>query len=382
MLTIETDPSPPLQPAEVDALNWRTYSSTAAADALVLWSQLAKRIQNASITTHPAWVKSWLDQYGDIIGHRFLIAESAGIVRGIALLTDGVGRKNGPFPVRSLHVGTAGEPQLGSVCVEYNRLLVEKDYETPFVQGLGHAILNNTSWEMFCLDGLSEVDLQVWLKLFPQASIRSRESLYFNFSATRAAGQDILSRLGSSTRSNIRRRLKKYGELETTWATTLSEAEQIFNELVTLHQARWNSVGHPGAFANRRFLAFQRQLLRQLVSTNRVVLFRVRHEGETVGSLMLLVDQDRMLDYLSGFADFEKKPSIGLITHYLCMEQGLAKGYAAYDFLVGDKQHKNNLSTDCNQLCWLTYDRPSLKSHTVKTLRKVKHFIGASSLFS
>ncbi|MDB4731430.1 GNAT family N-acetyltransferase, partial [bacterium] len=114
----------------------------------------------------------------------------------------------------------------------------------------------------------------------------------------------------------------------------------------------------------------------------KVILFRVQHEEQTVGALMLLVDQNRMLDYLSGFADFSEKPSIGLITHYLCMEEGLKRGFDAYDFLVGEKQHKDNLSTHKNQLCWLSYSRPSMKNSTMKTLRKVKHFMGTTSLFS
>lgn len=372
-----------IAPAEqATGLNWRTCSSSSVDEGLHLWRQLHTRIENQAITTHPSWIKSWINHYGDLVPHRFLIAESDGIVRGIALMTDGVGKKNGPFPVRSLHLGTAGEPQVGSVCVEYNRLLVEPEHEAEFVNGLAHTISNNPTWEEFCLDGVAESELTLWMKQFPNASVRSRDSKYFDFNEARDGQGEILALLGKSTRSNIRRRLKKYGELKTTWATKISEYEEIFAELVELHQARWNAVGEAGAFANSRFLNFQTQLLKRLVQEEKVVLFRVQHEEETVGALMLLVDQNRMLDYLSGFADFKEKPSIGLITHYLCMEEGLKRGFDAYDFLVGEKQHKDNLSTHTNQLCWLSYSRPSMKNSTMKTLRKVKHFMGTTSLFS
>lgn len=356
-------------------LNWRTLTSSAVDEAMFHWRYLSDRIANQSIATDPDWVESWIRYYGDQVPFRFLIAEADGLVRGIALLTEGVDKRNGPLTVRSIHLGTAGEPQYGSVCVEYNRLLAEEGYADAFVNGVVDAIENDMSWETLCLDGFQEDDLRHWQRRYPQADIRYRDSCYFDFETARESGKDLLSHLGKSTRSNIRRRLKKYGDLETEWATSLTQAEDIFAELVKLHQARWNDVGEPGAFASHRFLSFQQQLISRLFGEQRVVLFRVRHQAETVGCLLLLVDQNRLLDYLSGFAAFDAKPSIGLISHYLCMEQGLHRGFSAYDFLVGDKQHKQNLSTHRHQLCWFSFHRPSLKNRTVEALRQMKRLL-------
>ena len=107
-----------------------------------------------------------------------------------------------------------------------------------------------------------------------------------------------------------------------------------------------------------------------------MVLFRARHEGETVGCLLLLVDRGRMLDYLSGFASFEQKPSPGLVTHYLCLSEAARRGYRAYDFLVGDKRHKDNLSTDVQQLSWATWRRPTLRNKAIDLLKAVKKLRG------
>ncbi len=344
-----------------------------------MWSRLSHRLENSSMATHPAWVQSWIDNYGDEVPFRFLVGEADDQVRGIALLTAGIEQKYGPFPVKTLHVGTAGEALQGTIKVEYNRLLVEPEYSQAFLNGLVNTISNDTSWEVFNLDGFAEDELRPWKTHFPNSAIRYRDSLYFDFEEAREKNSDVISQLGKSTRSNIRRRIKKLGKLETEWATNLAQSAEIFEELVELHQERWNATGEPGAFANPKFLNFQRQLIVQLIAEEKLVLFRVRHESKTVGCLMLLVDQNRMLDYLSGFESFEKYPSIGLITHYLCMEEALKRGFSAYDFLVGEKQHKNNLSTHCNQLCWLTFNRPSLKTKTVKTYRKMKRFIQGTS---
>jgi CelD/BcsL family acetyltransferase involved in cellulose biosynthesis len=353
-------------------LSWQTYLPADTDEALARWRQLEWRIHDRSVASSAAWTQCWLDVYGEVVPHRILIAQADGIDRGAVLLASSRAEKIGPVRIRSLHVGTAGEPQPGSVCVEYNRLLVEPLYREAFIAGLSESIHRDRHWEQFRLDGFAGEDLAGWLPFFPQAQIRSRDSRYFDLKFSRESGQDILSLLGRSTRSNLRRRLKQYGELQCEWAENVEQAADILNELMLLHQARWQSIGQPGAFASDRFQRFQMAACVQLFLEQRVVLFRVRHQGETVGALMLLVDRNRLLDYLSGLADFHLQPSPGLVSHYLCMEAARQRGFDAYDFLVGEKQHKNNLSTHVGQICWLTWSRPTWKMKALDHLRAIK----------
>ena len=183
-----------------------------------------------------------------------------------------------------------------------------------------------------------------------------------------------------STKSNLKRKIKAIRGLELEWANTLQEANNIFAELIELHQARWNSAGLPGAFHSSRFLNFQKSLITKLFDRNQVVLFRVKDQKATIGCLLLLVDQNRLLDYVSGFAPFEKGTSPGLVTHYLCMEEALKRGYDAYDFLVGDKRHKENLGKSETTLTWYTLRRKTWKHFAINSLRKIKNLI--SSLLS
>ena len=86
--------------------------------------------------------------------------------------------------------------------------------------------------------------------------------------------------------------------------------------------------------------------------------------------------------YLSGLADFEQKPSPGLVSHYLCQCEALKRGYAAYDFLVGDKRHKDNLSTHSQILTWTRWSRPTLKMRCVQALTQVKKLLTQARLKS
>jgi len=339
---------------------------------LATWRELEQRLQSKSVASSASWTECWIQNYGDIVPYRFLIAESGGIARGVCLLTSGVGQKNGPFRIRTRHVGTAGEPQPGSVCVEYNHVLVDPDFRLEFIAHIANALQADPGWEQLCLDGFSEQELAPWQPHFPEANVRSRESRYFDLRAAREAGQSVIDQLGKSTRSNLRRKLKQYGTLDCEWASSLDQADDILQELIRLHQTRWQAVGQPGAFASERFRTFQLDAVLKLFLEERVILFRVRHQSETVGCLLLLVDENRLLDYLSGFADFDVKPSPGLTTHYLCMEAALQRGFDAYDFLVGEKRHKENLSNQSRQLCWLTWSRPSWKFKTLEWLRWLK----------
>ncbi|HWL10173.1 MAG TPA: GNAT family N-acetyltransferase [Planctomicrobium sp.] len=363
------------EPLDHAPLVWRSYTSSQLEEALVLWRELERRLDSATVTNSATWTASWIRAYGDLIPYKILVAESSGVIRGICLVTEGVGQKDGPLTVRTRHIGTAGEPQPGSACVEYNRILAEPKFYTQFVNDLSDSLNSDSGWEQLRFDGFEERDLQDWKKIYPNAEVRIRESRYFDLSFARLSETDVLTQLGRSTRSNLKRRLKQYGELTCHWASSVEQADEILNELIVLHQARWNAIGEPGAFANERFHNFQREVGLNLFLEGKAVLFRVQQQSETIGCLLLLNDGNRLLDYLSGFASFEKKPSPGLISHYLCMEEALRRGFNAYDFLVGEKRHKENLSTHSNHLCWMTESRATWKRALMNSCRGAKRFL-------
>ena len=321
------------------------------------------------------WTETWLRHYGGICPHRILIGVVRGElgeqIAGIALLSQSRVRK-GPFVLRLWHLGTAGEPEGHSVCVEYNRILAEPAWRNAFTAEIVHWLKSHGN-DGVALDGLAPEEWTDLAPQFPATEVRSASSKYFDLTRARGAGTDVLSQLGRSTRQNLRRKLRDYGEIETTWATDVPTAQAILEELVDLHQARWNAVGKPGAFSSPPFTAFQRDLLTQWIPQRRMVAFRTRHQGETVGCLVLLVDQGRLLDYYSGFVSFEKKASPGMVTHLLCMQEALARGYDAYDFLVGDKQHKDNLSTGENQLVWGIWQPDTWKLRAYHAVRSLKY---------
>ncbi len=340
--------------------------------ALALWRELEARVGAAPLMASEAWTRTWLTHYGDTVRYRFLLAEDNGQLRGICLYTESTERKAPLIKLRTCHLGTAGDPVHESVVVEYNSFLVEPAYRLAFIDAVSHWLLTQADGDVVQLDGFTHEENQELTAHWPIVETRQRESKYLDLSAIRSTGGELIASLGRSTRANLRKRLREYGDLQLEWAETLEAASHIFDELIELHQARWQADGLPGAFASRRFAAFQRDLLTELFPQGRCVAFRVRHQGVTVGCLFLLVDRGRMLDYLSGLASFDQKPSPGLVAHYLCQCEALKRGFTAYDFLVGDKRHKDNLSTDCQILTWTRLMRPTLKNRLIAALTQLK----------
>lgn len=362
---------------------WRVLTSHDRGAGLAAWRIVEARFTGAGrhvpLAASFDWTSAWLQHYGAVVAHEFLVLDDDHGPCGVALLTRAAGRGIGPWREQTRHLGTAGEPAGECVCVEHNHLLVLPERRAVFQEQLIAHALRDKSWEALCLDGFTVAEFDALQSELPGFEPRYRDAPYYDLRAARNAGGDLWDCLGRSTRQNLRRLLRKYGEVELLWAESRDQAFEVFEELQTLHQARWQKAGQPGAFHSRRFRDFQRTLIQQTFTDGRsahpahgVVLFRVRQQGATVGCLMLLIDGPRLLDYLSGFGDFETFASPGLVTHALCMTAALHRGFDEYDFLVGEKRHKDNLSTNSNQLVWACWRRPTLRSRTIGMLSAVK----------
>ncbi len=341
------------------------FDGTQVETVLEIWRNLEEKLGSTSLMCSADWTQIWLKHYQESLSVRFVVGYRQDQACGICLLSESKHHQIGPFSFRALHLGTAGELHGESVCVEYNEILCDSRDRNEFVNELQKLILQQKNWDQFRLDGIGVSADQSWpllQKNEPQreqitVNTRVRESRYFDLEHCRTHGGDILSMLGKSTRSNIKRRIKKLGEVELEWAETAGQASDIFSELIDLHQARWEKEGHPGAFASERFTSFQQDLIASVSPLRKVVLCRIKTGQKTVGCLYLLVDGNRLLDYVSGLACFDEFPGAGLISHYLCMNEALKRGYTAYDFLVGDKRHKENLGKSVNQLQWIVCER-------------------------
>jgi hypothetical protein len=338
------------------------------------WQALELSLRTVPLSCSTGWVESWLSSYGDLVPHRFAVGRIDGRMCAATLVCQGVGQKDGPCSIRTLHLGTAGEPDQHSACVEYNAVLAEPGLHGVFLRKLLDTLRREHRWDEIRLDGFPLTDVEPHLLASTRRDVRS--SRYFDLADARTKTDDPLALLRNPTRMNLRRKLRAYGQITAEWADTVARSHEIFEEMVALHQARWNAVGKGGAYASPHFLHFGRQLIDRLVGVGGTALIRVASQNEVIGCVHVLIDGDRVLKYQSGTVPYEgSRQSPGQAMDIMAIRACFERGYRAYDFLAGDNEAKRNLSTAVNELVWARLRQPSLKCAVLDVLRNVRRRI-------
>lgn len=362
-------------PVQRSRVSLEIHSSNERAFVLARWRELQQRFPDRGLMCSADWTEIWLETFGDSVPHRFVLAWNcdANELCGVCLVTEGVQQTDGPVSLRTLHVGTAGEPEDDSVCIEYNRLLVDPDCEHAFKQRLAEYFSRQPNVDQWNLDGFEEDDTSEFQS--DALEVRHEATHWFDLAATRDDGKDVLSGLRSETRRRVRRSLECYEGLSVDWADTQEHARDVFDELIRLHQSRWRALGKPGSYASPRFRKFHSDLLDRLTPNGQMVLFRVTSNAGTVGCVQLLIDRGRALLYQCGWAHAYGKHSPGIVVDYLAMCECLERGYDAYDFLAYETQHKRHLSNRKHNLVWAHKRRKRLKFVMLNNGRRLKHWL-------
>lgn len=356
-------------------VEWLPSAQRAQAESL--WRRLETRLASQRVMSSWDWTDCWLNCFGATIAHRFAVAVKDGEPIGIALLCRSAAKREGPFALRTWHLGTAGEEDADSVCVEYNHLLCPPAARDEFFVGIWRQLQAENDWDELQLDGFAAGESPAWP--LPPTAVRTERKVtrYVDLERVRRSGAELVTQFGDSTRKILRQNLRFFAGCTCEWAETPEHAREIFEDLMRLHQERWTAAGSPGVYASRLFTNFHRALLERLAPRQRMILFRVAHGGATLGCSQLLVDDQRALVYQGGWRMLGNKHSPGLVTDYLCMQACLERGLRAFDYMAGDSIHKQRLTTDVAELTWSTYRRPRTRFVVLERLRQLKRAVDA-----
>jgi CelD/BcsL family acetyltransferase involved in cellulose biosynthesis len=188
----------------------------------------------------------------------------------------------------------------------------------------------------------------------------------------------VLSAFSNGTGKKLRRSHRHleetFGPIRVECAETLEQAESIFEEMVVLHQERWQSAGEPGTFASKRFTEFHRDLIRKLFPRGQVLLVRVTAGDVTVGCDYNLIEHGRAMAYQWGLGQFEDTLiSPGVVTSVAVMQTAMERGLDEYDWLSGDVFYKRQLSTGTREMVWARLPR-GVRGHLVDYALRARRY--------
>lgn len=183
---------------------------------------------------------------------------------------------------------------------------------------------------------------------------------------------------------NIQRKAKKLasrfqsGELQLRYVTQAEEAEAGVQTLIRLHQARRESCGDVGCFADDRFARFLREALVNMMARGTARLCICESEGSVLAIQVQLLSPSTIFMYQTGADPHQMKlePGHSLIAGALM--ESIAGGYRVYDFLRGDEPYKAMWGAHATPLQRVILAPPTLKAQTIEAVHRnlsiVKHW--------
>lgn len=305
------------------------------------------------------WLDSWWEVFGSEYGRppgglRILVLQRDGLlIAALPLYLRARGVPPGIGP-RIGFMGT-GERQQEEIYPEKLDILARdlKAEEFDLLTKALQQVLTSETWDEFDSGFLgSDAPLDRLLKTLTLSGKKFAREVPSPFVDLSQGFENYLEKKSSNSRQQFRRLLRAVEKSETAFsiADNVPQALEYFDELVTLHQAKWTGGGKSGAFASKRTIDFHRRLIERLLNEQRVVLAKL-HDSRPLAVLYGFRAGSTFDFYQSGIA--AESPNIrspGITAHLLLMRELAARGISTYDFLAGESTYKEKLANGSRQL--------------------------------
>ena len=349
-----------------------------------MWLDLERR-SSCSFFQSWGWISTWLQQLPRGVQPKILVAYDDSIAVGLGVLIAESHLRNGFTRSNGLYVSETGMPRLDRLTIEYNGILVQREFPDQILRPCIEWLRDNDStWDELHMSGLSEGDRDTYERIAVALGLRvlvrdEKPCIYVDMDTVRQKGGDYLETLSRNTRYQIRRSLRRYGAhgrpvLEV--ADDTDQALRFLTELKELHQAYWQRRGHPGAFSSPFFEQFHRSLIINRHDEGEIQLMRISAGKRLIGYLYNFSYKGWVYAYQSGF-NFDSDPKLkpGLVSHYLAIHYNLGLETRAYDFMAGEGQHKRSLGTHASNMTWLVLQRDLAKFRLENALRSCRKWL-------
>jgi CelD/BcsL family acetyltransferase involved in cellulose biosynthesis len=279
---------------------------------------------------HPAWLRSWLSEFGG--NYEPLILKCGGDLLGVA-----------PLMRTDAGLTFIGDP---SIC-DFMDVLVDPDNPDAAYEDL---------WQQLCNEDWAELDL--W-GLMASSPTRERIKAFaaaggFEVSEELEAVAPRLSlpdswegyfaSLGKKDRHELRRKIRKLYEsgagVSFDVLSTQEEVVAAMDEFLELHT---RSRADKTEFMTPEMEVFFRRMASSMAAEGLIRLFMLRINSKPAASVFCFDAGSYLYLYNSGYDPAFSSLSVGLVSKALCLQWAIENGKTGLDFLRGDEPYKYDM---------------------------------------
>jgi len=296
---------------------------------------------------HPAWLRTWLAEFGANVEPLVLTCGDGNLV-GLAPLMRADDRLT--------FIGDA------SIC----------DFMDVLVDPANADAAYDDLWSQLSAEDWTEIDL--W-GLMASSPTRERVKAYaaqngYTIEETPeavsprldlpATWDDYLASLGKKDRHELRRKIRRLYEsgasVDFDVLSTQEEVVSAMDDFLALHtQSRQDKTD----FMTPEMESFFRRMASALAADGLVKLFMLRINGKPAATVLCFDAGSHLYLYNSGYDPEFSGLSVGLVSKALVLQWAIENGMSGLDFLRGDEPYKYDLGAKDQQIYTLRLTRPA-----------------------
>jgi CelD/BcsL family acetyltransferase involved in cellulose biosynthesis len=259
----------------------------------------------------------------------------------------------------------------GDSSADYTGFICLPEYEEKAISAFAIYVQQQLEWDVFLMKNVLDPRLDIFLKYFSQNNFKVQEvnrTCCPYIPLPKTWDQYLQDFLGSNTRQNLRRRLRKI-ETSTDFRFIQAQEDNIENQieaLLTLWQQRWG-------LKPEQLLNVKRSIFRRCFENNCLWL-NVLWKGKTpIAAIGIFVEQQKKIFYFytTGYDAKFSNLAPGRMMMAYSIRYAIENGFQVYDLLRGDEDYKFSFFGAKKRFnTSVTISRTSLRGTLINLIRR------------
>lgn len=234
---------------------------------------------------------------------------------------------------------------LGTRHSDYNNFIISKK-EIESVRCITEYLYQSEDWDWIELKEIPDINYSKQLFSNPSLQLEFNERVcnLCPYVTLPKKFESLQKTLGRNLRQNLNRYLRKIEKDHTISFKKYDEAgfsvKEAMNLLIKFHEAKWQSDGKPGAFADDTFRDFHMDIAESFAQKGWLGIYFLMVDGEPAAIQYTFEYYQKMYYYLGGFLPWYSDFSIGNLLIMFLLKDCIKRNFKEYDMLRGDEPYK------------------------------------------